>query len=99
MFSTLSITGIGGVILEFSFGFLISIAIAVYLAVDAPKHNRNPWIWSILGLFFGPIVLGIYLIMTGRKVAGWIIVIFFILLTLLIILLVVAGFFFVFSGM
>jgi hypothetical protein len=85
--------------MEFSFGFIISIAIAIYLAIDAPKHDRNPWLWGILGFVFGPIVLGIYLIVTGRKVAGWIILVISILLILLVILLFSVGMFFLFSGM
>lgn len=83
---------------EFSFGFIISIVIAIYLAIDAPKHNRSPWIWGILGFLFGPIVLGIYLILTGRKVAGWIILIISILLVLAIIALVGVGMFFLFNS-
>jgi hypothetical protein len=84
---------------EFSFGLIISIAIAIYLAIDAPKHDRNPWLWGILGFIFGPIVLGIYLIRTGRKMAGWIILVLSILLILLFILLFAVGMFFIFSGM
>lgn len=85
--------------MELSFGFILSIVIAIYLAIDAPKHNRNPWLWGILGFIFGPIVLGIYLILTGRKVAGWIILIISILLILFLILLFAAGIFFVLNGM
>jgi hypothetical protein len=85
--------------MELSFGLLISIAIAVYLAIDAPKHGKSPWLWGVLGFIFGPIVLGIYLIITGRKVAGWIIVIISILLILLVVLLVIASFFMVFNGL
>ncbi|MFC4322910.1 hypothetical protein [Litchfieldia salsa] len=84
--------------MELSFGLLISIAITIYLAIDAPKHDKSPWLWGVLGFVFGPIVLGIYLIKTGRKVAGWIIVIISVLLVLLVILLVIAGFFLVFTG-
>ncbi|MCM3162738.1 hypothetical protein KDJ21_007080 [Metabacillus litoralis] len=84
--------------MEFSFGFILSIVIAIYLAIDAPKHNRNPWLWGILGFIFGPIVLGIYLIQTGRKVAGWIILIISILLIILVILLFAVGIFFVMNG-
>ncbi|OAS87742.1 MULTISPECIES: hypothetical protein [Metabacillus] len=85
--------------MEFSFGFIISIAIAIFLAIDAPKHDRNPWLWGILGFVFGPIVLGIYLIVTGRKVAGWIILVISILLLLLVIILFSVGMFFLFNGM
>jgi hypothetical protein len=84
---------------EFSLGLIISIAIAIFLAVDAPKHNRSPWLWGILGFIFGPIVLGIYLIVTGRKVLGWIILILSILLILLVILVFAGAMFFIFSGM
>ncbi|WP_226529245.1 hypothetical protein [Metabacillus niabensis] len=85
--------------MEFSFGFIISIIIAIYLAIDAPKHNKNPWLWGILGFLFGPIVLGIYLIVTGRKVAGWIILVISILLIILVILLFAVGMYFIFNGM
>lgn len=85
--------------MELSFGFIVSIVIAIYLAIDAPKFNRSPWLWGILGFLFGPIVLGIYLIATGRKVVGWIILIIAILLILLFILLFAAGMFLIFSGM
>lgn len=84
--------------MEFSFGFILSILIAIYIFIDAPKHDKNRWLWAILGFLFGPLVLGIYFILTGRKVAGWIIVGFSILLVLLIILLVVVGFFFIVGG-
>jgi hypothetical protein len=86
-------------IVEFSFGLIISLAIAIYLAVDAPKHNRSPWLWGILGFIFGPIVLGIYLIVTGRKVLGWIILIISILLIIVVILLFAVGMYFLFNGM
>ncbi|KKI89256.1 membrane protein [Bacillus sp. SA1-12] len=84
---------------EFSFGFIVSIAIAIYLAIDAPKHNKNPWLWGILGFIFGPIVLGIYLIRTGRKVAGWIIFVISVLLIILFIILFGIGMFFLFNSM
>jgi hypothetical protein len=56
-------------------GFLISIIITIYLAVNAPKYNKNPWLWAILGFLFGLITLGIFLIKTRRKGLGWTIVI------------------------
>lgn len=84
--------------MEFSFGFILSIAIAIFLAIDAPKHGKNPWLWGILGFVFGPIVLGIYFIKTGRKVAGWIILIIAIILILLLILFFAVGFFLIFQG-
>ncbi|WP_456272620.1 hypothetical protein [Bacillus sp. AK031] len=65
--------------MEFSFSLIINILVAVYLFMDAKKRDKNPWIWGILGLIFGIIVLGIYLIVTGRKLWGWIIVILSIL--------------------
>jgi hypothetical protein len=69
--------------MKMGFGLIIDIIIAIYLAVDAPKHNKRPWLWAILGFFFGPIPLVIYLIQTGRKVIGWI-------------MLVVVGLFYIF---
>lgn len=77
--------------MELTFGLILSIVIAVYLAIDAPKHGKNPWLWGILGFIFGPLVLGIYLIKTGRKLLGWIIVGIAILFFLLIVILVVVG--------
>ncbi|WP_347549950.1 hypothetical protein ABFG93_21095 [Pseudalkalibacillus hwajinpoensis] len=55
-------------------GLIIPIVVAVFLAIDAPKHGKNPWLWGILGFLFTFLTLGIYLIKTGRKVAGWIFV-------------------------
>ncbi|WP_175640255.1 hypothetical protein [Metabacillus schmidteae] len=80
-------------------GLIIPIIITVYLAIDAPKHNRNPWLWGILGLIFGPIVLGIYFIVTGRKVAGWIILVICILLIILSIVLFSFAAYLIFNGM
>ncbi|WP_226670852.1 hypothetical protein [Metabacillus litoralis] len=84
--------------MEFSFGFILSLAIAIFLAIDAPKHGKNPWLWGILGFVFGTLALGIYFINTGRKVAGWIIVIITIILILLLILFFAAFFFLIFQG-
>ncbi|WP_223594795.1 hypothetical protein [Neobacillus bataviensis] len=78
---------------------LIQIAIAVYLAIDAPKHQKRGWLWAILGFIFGPIALGIYLIQTGRKVLGWIITIVIGLGYILLLILVVLGAFFFAQGM
>lgn len=55
-------------------GFIVPVIVAVYLAIDAPKHGKNPWLWGILGFLFTLLPLGIYLIKTNRKVAGWIFV-------------------------
>ncbi|EKN66510.1 hypothetical protein BABA_15412 [Neobacillus bataviensis LMG 21833] len=68
-----------------SFGLIVGIIIAIFLYLDAPKHNKSRWLWAILGFFFGPIALGIYFIRTGRKVLGWIITIVAILLYIIII--------------
>jgi hypothetical protein len=77
---------IGGKLLEFSLGLLISIAITIYLVIDAPKHNKSPVLWGILGFILGLLGLGIYLIVTDRKVLGWIIVALFIILVIIVIL-------------
>ncbi|AZU64533.1 hypothetical protein [Neobacillus mesonae] len=74
-------------------GLVISVVIAIYLAIDAPKHNKRSWLWAILGLFFGPIALGIYLIQTGRKVLGWIILVVVGLLYIFLIFLFIAAIF------
>ncbi|MGM0847290.1 MAG: hypothetical protein ACQEUT_20215 [Bacillota bacterium] len=65
--------------MEFSLSLIINIIIAIYLFTDAKKKGKNPWLWGILGLIFGAIVLGIYFIQTGRKGLGWTIVILSIL--------------------
>ncbi|SDJ82889.1 hypothetical protein [Sediminibacillus albus] len=67
-------------------GLIISIAVAIYLAIDAPKHGKNPLLWGILGFILGLLALGIYLIRTDRKVIGWILTIIIAILYLLIIL-------------
>jgi len=74
--------------LESLIGFLLSLAFAIFLFIDAPKHNKSRWLWAILGFIFGPIALGIYFIKTGRKVAGWIITILAILVYVVIIVLI-----------
>ncbi|MHC0037604.1 hypothetical protein [Pseudoneobacillus sp. C159] len=58
-----------------AFSWLINIAIAVYLAIDAPKQGKSPVLWAIFGLVFGAITLGIYFIRTQRKLIGWIVLI------------------------
>ncbi|WP_243388131.1 hypothetical protein [Bacillus kexueae] len=58
---------------------LLSVAICLYLVLDAPKYNKNPWLWGILGFIFGLITLGIYFIQTDRKSTGWVILIISIL--------------------
>ena len=75
--------------MENAIGVIICLAFAIFLFIDAPKHNKSRWLWAILGFFFGPIALGIYFIKTGRKVAGWIITILAILFYIVIIILLV----------
>jgi hypothetical protein len=60
--------------------FLLSLGIAIFLFVQAPKFGKNKWLWAILGFIFGFIALGIFFIKTGKKVLGWILVILSILL-------------------
>ncbi|WP_299742978.1 hypothetical protein [Rossellomorea sp. y25] len=55
--------------------YLFNILIAVYLFIDAKKHNKNKWLWAILGLIFSFVTLGIYWILTGKKVLGWVLTI------------------------
>jgi len=61
--------------MELSFGLILNIVIAIYLFVDAKKRDKSSFFWAIIGLIFGPIVLGIYFIQTGRKGIGWLIII------------------------
>ncbi|WP_053220161.1 hypothetical protein [Virgibacillus senegalensis] len=53
-------------------GLIISVAVTIYLVVDAPKQGKNPVLWGILGFIFSLLTLGIYWIQTDRKVIGWI---------------------------
>lgn len=57
------------------FSFLLSIGIAIYLFIQAPKFGKSRWLWAILGFVFGLITLGIFFIKTKRKLIGWILVI------------------------
>ncbi|MFC7371112.1 hypothetical protein ACFQPF_05435 [Fictibacillus iocasae] len=66
-----------------------SIIIAVYLVVSAPKYNKNPWLWGILGLFFNCLALGIFLLKTNRNILGWI----FVVIAALFITLMIVGVF------
>ena len=79
----------GGIGLESLISFIISLAFAIFLYIDAPKHGKSRWLWAILGFIFGPIALGIYFIKTGRKVAGWIITILAILFYVVIVIAIV----------
>lgn len=70
--------------------YLFNILIAVYLFADAKKHGKNPWLWGILGLLFSFITLGIYWIITGKKLLGWLILIAYVIWIILGIIGVVA---------
>ncbi|MGG1685106.1 hypothetical protein [Pseudalkalibacillus sp. NRS-1564] len=61
--------------MEMSFGFIVNVVIAIFLFIDAKKQDKSSFFWAIIGLIFGPIVLGIYFIQTGRKGIGWLIVV------------------------
>lgn len=84
--------------MEYIISLIFSIAITVYMVIDAPKHGKSPVLWGILGFILGLLGLGIYLIVTNRKVIGWIIVALFILFVIGIILLF-AFFFSMFMNM
>ncbi|WP_040207088.1 hypothetical protein [Neobacillus jeddahensis] len=84
--------------MEGSFGFIIGIILAIFLFIDAPKHNKSRWLWAILGFIFGPIAVGIYLIKTGRKVLGWIVTIVSILLYIILIFLLIVAVFLMSNG-
>ena len=73
-------------------GWFVSILVAIYLFVDAPKHGKNKWLWAILGLLLGLFTLGIYLIQTGRKGLGWTVLIVSIFIYAIVILVFVLYF-------
>lgn len=75
--------------------FLLSIGIAIYLFVVAPKFGKSRWLWAILGFFFGLIALGIFFIKTERKVLGWILVVVSIILYVFVFLAALALFTFI----
>jgi hypothetical protein len=75
--------------------FLLSIGIAIYLFIVAPKYGKSRWLWAILGFFFGFIALGIFFIKTNRKVLGWILLILSIILYIFVFLAALALFTFV----
>jgi hypothetical protein len=77
------------------FSFLLSIGIAIYLFVVAPKFGKSRWLWAILGFFFGFIALGIFFIKTNRKVLGWILVVVSIILYVFVFLAALALFTFI----
>lgn len=79
--------------------FLLSIVIAIYLFVVAPKFGKSRWLWGILGFFFGFIALGIFFIKTNRKVLGWILVVVSIILYVFVFLAAIALFTFVGTNM
>lgn len=79
--------------------FLLSIGIAIYLFVVAPKFGKSRWLWAILGFFFGFIALGIFFIKTKRKVLGWILVVVSIILYVFVFLAALALFTFVGTNM
>lgn len=56
---------------NFSLNFM-NIIIVVFLMIDAPKYGKNQILWGVLGFFFGPFALAVYLYQTGRT--GWAIV-------------------------
>ncbi|KMY20159.1 membrane protein [Bacillus pumilus] len=72
-------------------GLFVSLAVAIYLWFDAPKHDKDKWLWAILGVLFSTIVLGIYLIKTERKGLGWTILILTILFYLMLLISVLIG--------
>ncbi len=53
--------------MSFGLGLVISLIMVVYVASDASRHGKSPWVWGIFALFFGFLALGIYLYQTQRK--------------------------------
>ncbi|MGE6630931.1 hypothetical protein [Bacillus sp. NPDC077027] len=75
----------------FGGGWFVSITVAIFLYIDAPKHKKEKWLWAILGLIFGLLALGVYLIKTNRKGIGWLIIIFSTIVYVILILLILVG--------
>lgn len=69
--------------MEMIISFLGHIAIAIFLAIDAPKHGKSAVLWAIFGFFFGILALGIYLVQTGKKLIGWILIFIFAIIIIL----------------
>ena len=76
---------------------IVSIAVAIYLAVDAPKHGKSSLLWAILGFILGLLALGIYFIQIGKKGLGWTITIVILLFYFLLFVLVGAAALFFFG--
>ncbi|WP_077622781.1 hypothetical protein [Sediminibacillus massiliensis] len=72
-------------------GLVVSVIVAVYLAIDAPKQGKSPVLWAILGFIFGLLTLGIYFIKTGRTTIGWVLTIIIGIAYLIIIFLVISA--------
>ncbi|BBP88386.1 hypothetical protein BsIDN1_20040 [Bacillus safensis] len=51
-------------------GLFVSLAVAIYLWFDAPKHNKDKWLWAVLGVLFSTIVLGILFDQDREEGAG-----------------------------
>ncbi|MFB8734012.1 hypothetical protein ACEQPO_08795 [Bacillus sp. SL00103] len=45
--------------------------VAIYLFIDAPKHGKNKWLWSILGLLFGLFAFWDIPHQNRKKGLGW----------------------------
>ncbi|MEW9110339.1 MAG: hypothetical protein AB2374_13385 [Cytobacillus gottheilii] len=72
--------------MEILISFLGHVAIAIFLALNAPKYGKSPVLWGIFGFFFGILALGIYFVQTGKKVIGWILIIIFVMIMILIVI-------------
>ena len=51
-------------------GFLIGVAFAVICVLIANSKGRNPWLWGILGFFFGLITLIVIAVLPSTRPSG-----------------------------
>lgn len=71
-------------------GLFINVVVAIALGFYAKKYDKSPILWGLLGLVFGLMAIGFFLIKIGKKLVGWIIVIITLILNIIYILAILA---------
>ena len=51
-------------------GAVVWIVCAVYAYQNAPRLGRNPWLWTIICILFGPLGLMVLFVLPKREHAG-----------------------------